>query len=211
MNHIGEDAELYALGVLSPHERAAADAHIAGCDACAQRVGEAEDAILATITPAGPSADLDARVNVALRPRRAPTVPAWTSIAAAFAAGVLLTAMLSRAIFPPPDATDPQLVAALVTSHFAHVPFVAVAPGAPKAKMLYGRAAAGWIYVVAQTHKAYVLEATGQAGNVRLGTLHVRGESAQLFVPSSAARDYGLFDGTTEIAKVTLPDRRSRR
>jgi hypothetical protein len=46
-DHIGELAELYALGVLEPQERADVDAHAAGCERCTRALGEAETAVAA--------------------------------------------------------------------------------------------------------------------------------------------------------------------
>ncbi|MGP6156015.1 MAG: RskA family anti-sigma factor [Vulcanimicrobiaceae bacterium] len=46
-DHIGELAELYALGALEPQERADIDAHAASCPRCARALGEAETAVAA--------------------------------------------------------------------------------------------------------------------------------------------------------------------
>src|SRR5271170_3638182 len=40
--HVGENAELYALGLLDTEERIALERHIAGCATCLGRVGAAE-------------------------------------------------------------------------------------------------------------------------------------------------------------------------
>ncbi len=44
--HIGENAELYALGSLGDLERAQVEAHVANCAECLRRVGEAEETVL---------------------------------------------------------------------------------------------------------------------------------------------------------------------
>ena len=45
--HVGEAAELYALGALDEREQAGLEAHIAHCAQCLRRVGEAEETLLA--------------------------------------------------------------------------------------------------------------------------------------------------------------------
>ena len=41
-DHVGELAELCALGALEPRQRADVDAHAAGCERCTRALGEAE-------------------------------------------------------------------------------------------------------------------------------------------------------------------------
>lgn len=43
--HIGELAELYALGSLEPVERTAVERHLRGCTECADRVRAAEETV----------------------------------------------------------------------------------------------------------------------------------------------------------------------
>src|SRR5690242_15465164 len=45
--HIGEAAELYAAGQLDAAEVVVVDAHVAECEACLRRLGEAEETVLA--------------------------------------------------------------------------------------------------------------------------------------------------------------------
>ena len=51
--HIGDDAALYALGILDEVSRRRIDAHVAACDACAAELGDAE-AEVATLAAAEP-------------------------------------------------------------------------------------------------------------------------------------------------------------
>jgi hypothetical protein len=66
--HLGDDAELYALGSLESEERDAVDAHLAVCAECSQRVGAAEETVarLASVVPhIEPSPELGTRIRAA--------------------------------------------------------------------------------------------------------------------------------------------------
>jgi hypothetical protein len=105
------------------------------------------------------------------------------------------------------DADRQRAVQAMVTSHFLHAQFIAPAPDAPKAKLIYARTG-NWVYAVAQTGRPLSLRALSPQGGVALGTLHVAGNAAELFVAHAPrARVYALYDGTREIERVTIPSR----
>ncbi|HKU66309.1 MAG TPA: hypothetical protein VJP85_00890 [Candidatus Baltobacteraceae bacterium] len=205
--HIDELAELHALGVLDDTERASVDAHVRSCGVCAKRVGEAEALIAGTIEEREPPPTLDVRVRNAFTQRSAVAPPRWGAlVAAAFVIG-LLPGLLFAALYRPaaPFQSDrDRAVAAMVNSHFSHAQFAALAPGAPKAKVLYGRKAP-WRFFIAQTTRAYTVGAQTATGVIVLGALHVSGDAAELFVPDTSARSFVLLDGTRAVARVTLP------
>ena len=126
--HVGENAELYALGTLSELERARVDEHVRTCDPCAQRVGEAEETALRLIDAAKmPAIPLPA-VGFASRAR----LPAWMApAAAAFVAGFIVTglwAQRDRAADDAARSTTQAAQRAMLAGHFAHAPFVAREP-----------------------------------------------------------------------------------
>ncbi|MBV8373204.1 MAG: zf-HC2 domain-containing protein [Candidatus Eremiobacteraeota bacterium] len=146
--HVGENAELYALGTLSELERARVDEHVRTCDPCAQRVGEAEETALRLIDAAKmPAIPLPA-VRFASRAR----LPAWMApAAAAFVAGFIVTGLWSQRDRAADDAarsTTQAAQRAMLAGHFSHAPFVAREPDAPAAKVVYAREG-GWLYVIA--------------------------------------------------------------
>ena len=49
--HVGENAELHALGLLEPRERLELERHISACPECLRRVGEAEEAAAQLVAP----------------------------------------------------------------------------------------------------------------------------------------------------------------
>lgn len=206
--HIDELAELYALGTLDEAERASVDAHAIECEACAQRLGEAESTIAFLEQSVAVPPSLDRRMSAVFARTPRFRVPA-SLVAAAFVIGLLPSlffwnANRSTRAF---DADRQQAVQAMVSSHFAHAQFTALAPDAPKAKLIYARNG-NWIYVVAETGRPLSLHAQGAQGEVALGTLHVSGQAAELYVPQApATRTFTLYDGTNQIERVTLPAR----
>jgi hypothetical protein len=153
IEHVNEDAELYALGALGDLERARVERHVRTCDECAARVGEASSAILQLI-----ESDASDRFPATTRVPHFSNAPrAW--IAALVAAAMIVAflpfgLMTMRSSMESHRAQDGQQVAlsAMLAGHFSHAPFVANAPGAPDAKVVYAREG-GWIYVIAAPGK----------------------------------------------------------
>jgi hypothetical protein len=146
-DHVGENAELYALGELDELETARIEHHARTCDECARRLGEAEAVVLQMIESGGVAetrpATLDRRVRFAAPASR---TPAWmAAVAAAFVIGLLPwgVTMTQR---PIADTSQPA-IDAMLAGHFAHAPLVALRPGVPAAKVIYPRES-GWIYVL---------------------------------------------------------------
>jgi anti-sigma factor RsiW len=147
--HIGENAELYALGELNELERMRVERHAGSCADCSARLGEAEATLLRLIE-SGKMPDslaLDRRTRYAQRAN----APAWIAgVAAAFLLGLLpwgITSLRERATID--SAHQAQLAMhAMLAGHFLHAPFAARAPGAPAAKVVYAREG-GWLYVIA--------------------------------------------------------------
>ena len=133
MNHLGEAAELYALGALDAAERERVDTHVATCDLCLRRLGEAERAVAGLV---------DAPVFTSRRERRWPLALA-TGLGFACAASLVVVAGLHRDVD-----SDGELIDRLVSSHFAHVQFQTPAGAPIGAKVIYERNGA-WYAVVA--------------------------------------------------------------
>ena len=196
--HLDDLAELYALGALPEIERAAADAHIAQCPQCARRVGEAEEAVAALVTPEPVSPQLDRRVRAAFA--RAP-LPRY--LYGAVAAALILGLLPSVAFWQRSQVADTaqqQALSAMVHSHFLHAPFQKLAPDAPAAKVIYARTGE-WLYVIATTGKNLTVSANGRA----LGSLSGNGTERMLFVAHPpAVKTIELWDGTRAIARAAM-------
>ncbi|HEY6485071.1 MAG TPA: zf-HC2 domain-containing protein [Candidatus Cybelea sp.] len=174
--HVGQAAELYALGALDEREQAELEAHIAGCAACLRRVGEAEETLLA-LERGNRAIDLPrspANVLSMARPRKA---FAWW-IPAAIAAAFVLGWLAPRVVSQPSVAT-----LAMIQSHFSHAQF---SGNGPPAKVIYARDLS-WYYVIVSGSRRFDVFGVAGTQATRLGTTVARGETSELFVQRQAA------------------------
>jgi hypothetical protein len=180
--HIGDAAELYALGALTPEEQAAVDAHVAQCSECLRRVGEAEETVLALERVNVPPAGALRTGSVLPFDRRRSSSTWWIAAVAAAAAFVLGFMLPHRAPQQPELAT-----LAMLHSHFAHAQFTG--RGAPVAKVLYARDRS-WYYVIVEGSHRYEVYGLHGLQGTNLGATRPNGESSELFV-----RNPSRFDG----------------
>jgi len=200
--HLDELAELYALGALPDAERAAVDAHIARCETCARRVGEAEETVAALSTAEMKvSPRLDRRMRALLTTRSSVRF-FYPLVAAALILGLLPSAAFwqrDRDLHAA-DAARGQALAAMVNSHFLHAQFVKIAPDAPAAKVIFARSGA-WFYVIALSDRNLSLSANGRS----LGVLTGSGGERTLFVAHPpAAKEIVLMDGSRAVARAAV-------
>lgn len=163
-DHIGENAELYALGELDELEAARVERHARACEACASRLGVAEATVLQLIEAGGVAAmipeELDRRVRFA-RPAASPR--AWIgAVAAAFVLGLLPWGWTMTQQHP--NGTTQPAIDAMLVGHFAHAPLLPLQAGAPPAKVIYAREG-GWIYILAGAGTSSLDVATVTAGH----------------------------------------------
>jgi anti-sigma factor RsiW len=136
-DHIGEDAALYALGMLETDERERIDAHVAACDACMRLLGQAEadvtSAVLAQPLVAAPVADLAQR-------RAAAQAPRWNVSMRAIAA-VLILALLPIGYLYEQNRTMHDAVAmeSDAMMRMASSPHAIVAFSGSDAKVIYAK------------------------------------------------------------------------
>ncbi|HWT04260.1 MAG TPA: zf-HC2 domain-containing protein [Xanthomonadales bacterium] len=177
MNHLDDDAELYALGLTDRERDAEIEAHLATCDACRARVVAAESvaASLAAALPPMPAAV----------PRRAWWTTAATAAAVVFAATTAFASVSAHTVSVQLAQTDTAL-GAIASSHFGHTTLTS--RSGVIAKALYARDGA-WLYIVAENapRGARVLLRNGSAMH-DVGELGA-GTPATLFVraPGHAA------------------------
>ena len=151
-NHVGDLAELYALGSLSSQEVTEVLGHAAQCEECRQRVRDAEIAVTEMIESDGeleqPPAALRRRVS-AIGWRRPTNRYSWGAIAAALILWIVPASLLYSQNRSQVNVISEQSTAlhALVHSQFLHAQFVSSATDAPAAKVIYAKTG-GWFYVI---------------------------------------------------------------
>jgi hypothetical protein len=198
--HFGEELELYALGDLEERERAAIAEHVRTCDACARRIGEAEET-LATMSSLLPAYRAPQRRRPVWRPT------ARVAVAAAFVAGLLVAAFTLAFINVGNESGgDIRAQVAMTHAHFRHIELTPVAAGAPAAKVIYAQDRS-WLYAIVDDGRpGYRLLAAGPSGALELGRLVAHGASSSLFIahPTKADR-LELAFGDRIVARGTLP------
>jgi hypothetical protein len=192
VNHLDDDAELYALGLTDRERDAEIEAHLAACGTCRARVVAAESAAasLAAALPPMPAA----------APRRAWWTTAATAAAVVFAATAAFEGTTAREASMQLARTDAAL-GAIASSHFGHTTLTSEANVV--AKVLYARDGS-WMYVVAENapRGAHVVLRSGAASR-DLGALDA-GAPATLFVraPGRAA-EISVLAGDRVVAHGT--------
>ncbi len=178
MNHLDDDAELYALGLTDRERDADIEAHLAACDACRARVVAAEAAA--------------ASLAATLPPMPAATAPrAWWATAAvaaafAFAASTAYEGIAAHNASAQLTRTGVAL-GAIASSHFGHTTMT-TDDSSVVVKALYARDGA-WLYIVAEHAPpgAHVTVRNGAKAR-DLGALDA-GTPATLFVRSPGRAD----------------------
>ena len=183
--HLGEDAELYPLGVLDDVAARNVELHIELCSECAQRVEQAQAvaASLAAALPlAAPSPALERRLRESARAQpsakfRARFVP--FALAAAFALAFLGLGWQALVLRERLQSDDVALVT-MVRSHFNHVSMSPESANPVAAKVLYARDGS-WLYVIAdQPGGSLDAIARTATSSTDLGRLTSNGETATL-------------------------------
>ncbi len=187
--HVGDDAELYALGMVEQDEREAIDAHLKSCAQCSKRVGRAERIVVGLDAIA-----LEEWPNVY---RAAPLRARWLTAAAAFALALGLGAALAgeRAYVASIVSSDGFVVKTLANAHFLHAAFIPDVPNAPSAKVLYARDGA-WLYVIVDAARSDWRVAGNASGTeLDLGLLQTRGTTSVLLArPARPVEKLRLID-----------------
>jgi hypothetical protein len=126
MNHIDQEAELYALGMLDDEERARVDDHLIACEPCTVLVGQAEAAVAA--------------LDDSTQERRGERRAAWWPVAVAAAFAVAAMGLLGQnVIMRSALGSDGAILAMMVNSHFDHTQFQAPGGAEIPAKAIYER------------------------------------------------------------------------
>jgi hypothetical protein len=212
MHHLGEDAELYPLGMLDDSTARNVERHVEICSTCAQRVADAHAvaASLAAALPSGtPSPALERRLLKSARPQRAigkvHTNAVGFALAAAFALVLLGVGWQQMLVLRERLNTDDVALVTMVHSHFNHVSMIAESANPIAAKILYARDGS-WIYVIADKPAGTLHAFANTAGGtVDLGALSDTDETATLFLrPRQRIESIVLRRGDAIVASAKL-------
>jgi anti-sigma factor RsiW len=215
--HVEDRAALYALGALPDEERAAVDAHLLECSACAQAVGEAESDV-AQIVSSEPQhiapAALEHRIHRLVQPRRLESAGssrhlAWlypASIAAALLLGLLPSAYFFSANRAMHDvmASQNNMIGRLAaaphrTAHFRP------ADAGPPADVMYASDGSWYVVVVHDASKPLSVAWMHDGVHTMLGNAMPKGNVAILYPPESHRMDrLALMDGDRVVGEATL-------
>lgn len=214
IEHIGEDAELYAVGALEEARAEFVERHVASCTECASRLDEAQNTIadVAAGQPLfEPSSQLRDRLRASVAPPAAQAAQHWGLIGLAFAAA------LAIAFIPTWLAVDRTRVAtAMMQQDERALARIAAAPAFNRAvfmsqnhptgaKVLYG-SNGDWYYVVVMHPKPGMQVAYVHDGRMEmLGNVAMHGESGSLYLPVNHKMDeLALLEGNTVVASAHL-------
>ncbi|MBV8490530.1 MAG: hypothetical protein JO199_08375 [Candidatus Eremiobacteraeota bacterium] len=219
--HFGDDAALYALGILDDRERRTVEEHAARCAACAHLLAAAENdvtAASATQTAHDVPDALTRRVEqlfsrgevIALHPKRA-RPPIWRSALAAAVAAALVAGIFPAAYFWQRDAAMQQAMAneAAAMNRLASTPHRTVAfsspNAAPEAHVMYGNDGSWYVVLVRGASHALSVAWMHDGQQTMLGTVEPHGDVAMLYLPKSHRMDrLALMDGSEIVAQAQL-------
>jgi hypothetical protein len=208
--HLGEDAELYPLGILDDDTARNVELHVASCSDCAERVARAQAvaaSLAAALPQATPSPALERRLREPARPQpnakfRASLFP--FALAAAFALAFFGLGWQALVLRERLQSEDVALVT-MVHSHFNHVSMSPESTNPVAAKILYARDGS-WIYIIADKPGGALHAIARTAASVTdLGALSSTGETASLLVhPRERIRSITLQRAGVNVASAKL-------
>jgi hypothetical protein len=208
LEHLGDTADLYAIGALDDAEREAVDRHVALCYECATLLGEAEARVTILIEADGryvPQAPLERRVSPLVR-RRPALSYAFAAVAAAFVIGLLP----STYFWQQNQAMHATMLAdAAAMNRLATMPHrsVAFSPmnGNSAARVMYAPDGSWYVVLIRGASKALSVAWMHDGQRTVLGTATPYGEVAMLYLPMSHRMDQlALMDGERVVAKAQL-------
>ena len=193
--HIGDDAALYALGMLDDHEISVVDEHVATCEACTILLAQAHDDV-AAMASAQPQHDAPVK-RVSFVTRWQPLL----AVAAAFVIGILP----SGYFFERMNGMHQQMMTnADMMSHLAHS-HRSVAFAGRDAAVMYGNDGSWYCVVVRDAKQALSVAWMHDGEKTMLGTTEQIGDVAVLYLPKSHRMDQlALMNGGQVVGQASL-------
>ncbi|MBV8639250.1 MAG: zf-HC2 domain-containing protein [Candidatus Eremiobacteraeota bacterium] len=179
--HIGEDAALYALGLLDEREQATVDAHVATCQACALLLAQAYDDVAAMAAAQPQFKPPPQRVHAARR---------WQPALAALAAAFVLALLPSAYFYRENVAMHQAMVAdASAMARVASTPHRVAEFRGTSANVMYGADGSWYCVVVRGAKKPMDVAWMHDGRQTMLGTAVPHGDVAILYLPQSHRMD----------------------
>ena len=179
--HIGEDAALYALGLLDEREQANVDIHAASCQACAALLAQAYDDVAAMAA---------AQPQLEMPPKRVRTAQRWQPAFAALAAAFILAFLPSAYFYEQNRAMHQTMVAdADAIARIASTPHRVARFDGTSAHVMYGADGSWYCVVVRGAKKPMGVAWMHDGRQTMLGTAMPHGDVAILYLPRSHRMD----------------------
>lgn len=202
--HVGNDAALYALGLLDHDDRAAIDTHVEHCAACSLVLAEAFDDVAAAVAAGSQQsapAELQSRLESSLAPAR--MRPVWY---AAVAAVIVLAILPSAYLLRENHSMQRTMIAeSKAMDRIAAAPHRTVAFSGTDARVMYGPDGSWYCVVVRGVHQAIDVVWMHDGGKTLLGTAVPHGDVAILYLPKShRMHRLALVSGDRTVAQARL-------
>src|SRR5579862_3944893 len=187
--HIGDNAALYALGLLDAPDRSAVEAHVAQCEPCTALLGAAE-ADVATIAQTHVLHDaprsLDSRMASSFARKRVPWYSYAGAIAAALLIGILPSAYFYRqnAAMHEAMVADAQAMSRLAATPHQTAAFKGMTQGSA-ASVMYAPDGSWYVILVRGASRAFQVAWMHEGKRTMLGTAQPLGDVAVLYLPKS--------------------------
>lgn len=193
--HIGDDAALYALGMLDEHETALVDQHVATCEACTILLAQAHDDVAAVAS---------AQTQHDIPVKRVSNATRWQpllAVAAAFVIGILPSGYFMERM----NGMHQQMMTnADMMSHLAHE-HRSVAFAGSDASVMYGNDGSWFVVVVRDAKQAVSVAWMHDGEKTMLGTPQQMGDVAVLYLPKSHRMDQlALMSGGRVVGQARL-------
>ena len=207
MTHLGDDAELYALGALDDAERVHVDAHAATCGDCLRRLGEAEAVVAAMIAADLPEAVLAAPART--RVSRLPHALQWLAVAAAICIFALPAAYFARenARMHASMHANEMLAARIASDDLQSAGFTSMHGGPMRARVLYDRAGDWYCVIVDRSQAPMQIAYVREDGSMEIiGSVAMRPGAPSMAIMSipHKMQKLALLDGGVVVAEAKL-------
>jgi len=210
IDHIGESAALYALGMLDDFESAEVMTHAATCDACRRLLAQAEDDVTAMALAQQqlePPAELAARLARGIA--SAPSAPravsrSWYAPALAFAAAIAIAILPTGYLISQNQSMHQSMAYADAVESMMNSPHRTVAFKGSDAMVMYANDGS-WYAVIAKGAKALHVAWLHDGQKTMLGTMVPHGDVALLYLPKSHRMDkLAIMNDDEVVAQANL-------